>query len=228
MNFGNAFTFAFQDSEWLKKVGIAAAIFLIPVIGPIIAMGWGLEITRRVINNQTDLLPDWSDFGGYVSKGFQAFVVTLVFSLPSLLISVCQQGIGVGINAAANNGNGSQIAAVAGFASICLSCFSIVFSLAAGFLTPAALGLLAETGQLSAALKFNQVIGLVRSAVGPYLLQLLVTGVAAMILMPLGVLVCVVGVLVSMAYLTTISYHLTGQSYKLARAAQGASTANSF
>ena len=95
MNFGNAFTFAFQDSEWLKKVGIAAAIFLIPVIGPIIAMGWGLEITRRVINNQTDLLPDWSDFGGYVSKGFQAFVVTLVFSLPYLLISVCQQGIGV-------------------------------------------------------------------------------------------------------------------------------------
>ena len=110
MDFGSAFTYAFQDSDWLKKVGLAALIFLIPIIGPITVMGWGLEITRRVINNQTDLLPDWSDFGGYLSKGFQGFVVSLAFSLPSLLISICQSGV----SGAIQNSNSSQMASAAG------------------------------------------------------------------------------------------------------------------
>ena len=166
MDFAGAFTFAFQDTNWIKKVGLAALIFLIPVVGQIIVIGWGLEITRRVINNETELLPDWNDFGGYLSKGFQGFVVTLAFSLPALLINICQQGLTYGINAAANNSNSGNIAAVAGFGAICLGCLSFIFSLAAGFLTPAALGSLAESGQLSAAFNFNRVIGLVRSALG--------------------------------------------------------------
>ncbi len=224
MDFGSAFTYAFQDTDWLKKVGLAALIFLIPIIGPITVMGWGLEITRRVINNQTDLLPEWNDFGGYLSKGFRGFVVTLALSIPSLLISMCQSGISVAIQ----NSNSNQMASAAGIASICLSCVSVIFSLIAAFLTPAALGILADTGQLSAAFNFNQLLGLVRSALGPYLLQVLVTGVAAIILVPLGVVFCVVGVFVAMAYLSTVSYNLTGQAYKLARAAQGVSAATTF
>ena len=226
MDFGRAFSYAFQDPDWLKKVGLAAVIMLIPVVGSIVVLGWGLEITRRLINNETDLLPDWSNFGEFLSKGFQAFVVTLAYLLPSLVINICQQGIAISMNAAANSGNGSQqMAGVAGFAAICLSCLSIVFSIAAGFLIPAALGTLADTGQLGAAFRFNQIIGLVRSAPGPYLLQLLVVGVASLILIPVGIIVCIVGVLAVSAYLTTVSSHLTGQSYKIARAAQAATGA---
>ena len=228
MDFAGAFTYAFQDANWLKKVGLAGLIFLIPIAGPIIVMGWGLEITRRVINNQQEILPDWSDFGGFLSKGFQGFVVSLAFSLPALLINICQQGLTFGVNAAANNGNSGQLAGAAGIAMMCLGCLSFIFSLASGFITPAALGILADTGQLSSAFNFNQVIGLVRSALGPYLLQMLITGIAAMIIAPLGLLVCIIGIIFAAAYLTTVSYHLTGQSYKAARAAQGASTASTF
>jgi len=35
MDFGRAFTFAFQDPDWLKKVGLAAVIFLIPIMTPL-------------------------------------------------------------------------------------------------------------------------------------------------------------------------------------------------
>jgi hypothetical protein len=48
MEFGRAFSYAFEDSEWIKKVGIAALVFLIPLLGLIILMGWSLEIIRRV------------------------------------------------------------------------------------------------------------------------------------------------------------------------------------
>jgi Protein of unknown function (DUF4013) len=223
MNFGRAFSYAFQDPDWIKKVGIAAVICIIPVLGSIIVLGWALEITRRVIRNEPEFLPDWSNFGDYLSKGFQAFVVTLVFLLPGLLLNVCQQAVNYGHIAAANSGNSNQFGMIANIAVICLSCVSIVFSIAAGFLTPAAIGVLADTGQLSAAFRFNQIIALVRAAPGPYLLQLIVVWLTSVILLPIGLLVCVVGVFAAIAYLSLVTAHLYGQSYKLARSAMAAS-----
>jgi hypothetical protein len=216
MDFGRAFSYVFQDPNWLKKVAIAAVLNLIPLIGSLIVLGWGLEITHRVINNDSELLPEWNDIGGFLGKGFQAFVVTLVFLLPSLLINICHVSlVTYGANAQSN-----QFNAVISVAGICLSCFNFLFSVGASFVIPAAIGTLAETGQMSAALRFNQVFSLVRTAPGPYLLQLVVVGVASVILVPVGFLICFVGVLFSLAYMTLISCHLTGQSYKLARAAQ--------
>jgi hypothetical protein len=48
MNFGKAFTFVFDDPEWLRKVAINALIGLIPIVGQLYLLGWGLEVARRV------------------------------------------------------------------------------------------------------------------------------------------------------------------------------------
>jgi hypothetical protein len=64
MEFGRAFSYTQQDPEWLKKVGIAAALMIIPFVGWLAVLGWGLEITRRVINNDPETLPDWSNWYG--------------------------------------------------------------------------------------------------------------------------------------------------------------------
>ncbi len=40
MEFGKAFTYVFEDKDWLKKIGIAALVSLIPLIGQLIVMGW--------------------------------------------------------------------------------------------------------------------------------------------------------------------------------------------
>ena len=57
MDFGLALTYQFKDPNWPKKLLVAALISLIPVIGWFFVFGWSLEVTRRVIQNETQALP---------------------------------------------------------------------------------------------------------------------------------------------------------------------------
>ena len=89
MDFGRAFSFVFDDEDWVKKVGIGGLLSLIPIIGIFVVLGWGLEITKRVIKGDAEVLPDWTDFGGYLTKGFLVFLIAFVYTLPVLLIQGC-------------------------------------------------------------------------------------------------------------------------------------------
>lgn len=221
MDFGRAFTFAFEDPDWLKKIGIAALVFLIPVVGTIVVLGWGLEITRRVINNEPQPLPDWSNFGEFLSKGFKAFVVSFAYLLPILLIAFCGQlGIGFAIAGAGNSSNSDATASILSLVMFCVICFLSLLGMAVSIILPAAHGILAATGELGAAFRFNEVFGLVRAAPGPYLMVVVGVFVTSLVLSPLGMLICFIGVLVTSAYTSVLSAHLTGQAYKVAKAAQ--------
>jgi hypothetical protein len=224
MNFGRAFTYAAEDPDWLKKLGIAALVMLIPLVGAITVMGWGLEITRRVINNDPQPLPGWDNFGDFLMKGLKQFVVSLAYVFPIFLIYGCGMAVTFGGVALAGSSNDSSVGNAAGgivsIVMICMYCFVILYAIAVGLLMPPAIGNLAATGELGAAFRFSEVFGLLRAAIGPYLLSLLLIALAAMILAPLGAVVCGIGLLVSSAYLTTLSSHLYGQAYNAAKAAQ--------
>jgi hypothetical protein len=218
MDFGRAFTYAFEDPDWLKKVGIAALVFLIPVVGAIIVMGWALEITRRVINDDPQPLPGWDDFGGFLGKGFKAFVVSFAYALPIILIVGCGQLVTFGAAAALSEAEPDLAATVAMIVSVCMGCFALIFGILAGLMVPPAYGNLAATGELGAAFRFGEVFGMLRAAIGPYLLSLVIVAVAAMVLSPIGGLVCGIGALATSAYLQVLSGHLYGQAYKIAKA----------
>lgn len=223
MEFGRAFTYITQDPDWLKKVGIAAGLMLIPVLGWIVVGGWGLEITRRVIQDDPNPLPDWSDFGNFAMLGIKGLVVGLVFNLPGGLVNGCQSTI----TALTSNPDilselGSDAAAVlasaGGIVALCCGCIGILLSLAATFITPAALGnMMANNAELGAAFRFSEIFGMVRSAAGPYLMVLLGTLVVGFIV-PFGLIACIIGVFVTAAWGSTVLYHLYGQAYKAAKA----------
>ena len=218
MNFGLAFSYIFEDTDWIKKVGIAAAVMLIPLVGPIILGGWGLEITRRIINDDPTPLPGWEDFSGYISKGFQVFVVGLAYFLPLILVVVCGQTAAIVPAAMVGENNPDVAGGLITVIMLCISCFAIIFGLAAAVLMPAAIGNLAATGELGAAFRFNEIFGLVRAAIGPYILSVLLVGLAASLLSPVGALLCGIGTLITSAYISAVSSHLYGQAYKIARA----------
>ncbi len=219
MEFGKAFSYSFQDTDWLKKVGIAGLVFLIPVLGQIIVMGWALEIIRRVINDSPDPLPDWSDFNGFLSKGFMSFVVSFAYMIPVFLISGCMQATNAGVSLLAANSDSNLLSGAVSIVSICFSCLVSLISIGIGFILPAANARLADTGELGAAFKFNEVIGLVRAAPGPYLLVLLGSAISGFIV-PFGLIACFIGVVFTMAFALTVNSHLSAQAYKVARSAQ--------
>jgi len=222
MDFGSAFSFVFQDPDWLKKIGIAGLVFLIPLAGPIILMGWGLEITRRVINNDPVPLPAWDDLGDFLSKGFQSFVISFAFALPIILVVACGQGLSIGLAVATSNSDSNVLGSLAVIISLCMTCFIILFAVAAGFIIPAAQGNLAATGELGAAFRFREILELVRAAPGPYVMVILGIILANLVLAPLGSVTCGIGLLFTTAYTTALSGNLIGQAYNTAHKARSA------
>jgi hypothetical protein len=220
MDFSRAFSYVTQDQNWLQKVGIAALVMLIPLIGPITVLGWALEITRRVINNDPAPLPDWNDFGGLLSKGFQAFVVNFAYALPLIVISSCSNVLGQFV---AGNGDSQAVNAAIIVVSVCIGCFSLIYGIVLGLFLPAALGNVAATGQMSAGFRFNEVLGLVRAAPAPYFMVLL-GSILASIVAGFGVIACVIGILFTSAFAAAFNAHLWGQAYNVAKNLQGGSS----
>ena len=218
MEFGKAFSFAFEDKDWIKKLGIGALLMIIPFIGWLVVAGWGIEITKRVIQHDPQPLPDWSDFGGYLVKGLQVFVIGLVYALPIILVNICQQGVTL-FGQQGDTTDETILMAVTVLA-VCFGCVSFIYSIFLGFILPAALGNFAATGQMGAGFRFGEVFGLVRAAPVAYLLALL-GGFVASLIASLGLILCVIGILFTAVYAYTINAHLYGQAYNEGMAARG-------
>lgn len=210
MDFGKAFSFMFDDEDWVKKLALASVLSL-TVIGVIPVLGWGLEVIRRVVEGDPEPLPDWSNFGQYIVKGLLAGVTVFVYFLPVIILSSCNAGAGTLM------GNMDEDVAVPLIATltICLSCVYILYSVAASLVIPAALGNYATTGEFGSVFKFGQIFRMVKDNIGNFGLVFLGT-LLADIIAPLGTIACVIGVAFTSAYAILFVSHLIGQAYKLA------------
>ncbi len=209
MDFGKAFSFPFEDADWLKKIGIAALLLFIPLLGMLWVSGWSLEITKKVIRRDPEPLAAWDDFGGYLVRGFQVFIIGFVYALPVILATTCVSLV----FPAAMDPNAADEAGYAAIAAmVCVYCVVIIYSILLAFVIPAALGHFANEGKFSAAFRFGEIIGLVRAAPGAYLLAL-IGNILAGFIAGLGVILCAVGVVLTMAYSQAIIGHLNGQAY---------------
>ena len=208
MDIGLAFSFVTQDRDWLKKIGIGSLLFL-TLIGFIPVLGWGVEVSRRVIHGASEVLPDWSDFGKYIRDGLKYYAVTLVWSLPLIVLATCIGGA-AGAAAAAGDSDSNTLPLIL---QACVGLITFPYGLALGVLTPAAGGILAGTNSLKEALNPANALKLVRANLGGYLLLFVVVAILGTVGGFIGTLLCVVGVFRVAAYLTAVSGHLVGQAY---------------
>jgi len=220
MDFAQPFKFAFEDPDWLKKLALNGLILLIPIVGGIYVLGWALEIARRVIFHEPTLLPD-INFGAHFMRGLKGAVIGFVYSLPIIILSGIQSALSVLVQ----NGSNDSQSAVFGIAavSICLSIFVFILSLALYYFLPAALGnFLVKQESISAGFQFGEVFALLKTAPVAFLIALVGAFLASMI-GSLGVIACIIGVLFTEVYASTITAHFFGQAYNQAVAAKTAS-----
>ncbi len=212
MDYGKAFTYPTLENNWIVKVLIGAAITIIPLFGNIVLAGYTLEVTRRVINGEAQVLPEWADFGGLFKKGLYAFVVGFVYALPVIVLAVC-----TAVPTAVMGGQDNQTMQTAGaIISSCFGCLIALYAVALGLVLPAAFARLAATGEMSAAFRVGEVIALVRAKPGVYVIVWLLSGLAVLLLSSIGSIACGIGALVGAAYAMLVSAHLHGQAYRIA------------
>ena len=208
MDFGLAFSFPFQDEKWIEKIVVAALISLIPIVGWFALLGWSIEIGRRVINGDEEVLPDWNDFGGLLTLGFKGGLAALVFSIP-LIVVWFPLGIFLGLVSTADLDAAETLITLVSF---CVICLTFTYSIALLLALPASYGRLAATDGLGDSLNVREIWTIVSNAPGAYLIVLLGYFVAGFIA-SLGSILCLVGIFLTTAYALAVEGHLLGQAY---------------
>jgi hypothetical protein len=217
MNFSKAFTYVFEDPDWIKKIIIMGLIILIPILGQIVLVGWMVDIIRKIIRQEPVTLPSLA-FGEQLSDGFKMVVISLVYAAPIILLSIIQgiiSGVAGGMTSDGNmaEAGGALIAIV----SLCFGLVYFLYGIVLAFVMPIVYGRYAEIGTIGSGLQFGEVINMAKKVVAPLLITI-VGNIAASFVASLGSIACGIGVLATTAYAMAVMAHFYGQVYNLAKA----------
>ncbi len=87
MDFGKAFTHAFEDEEWPTKIIVGTLIMMVPILN-FAAIGYQIRLARNVAKGVKRPLPDWSDLGGCFVDGLWMALASFAYTLPLTLFAV--------------------------------------------------------------------------------------------------------------------------------------------
>jgi hypothetical protein len=207
MKFGKAFSYIFQDKEWFKKIVIVALCGLIPVVGQFIVIGYAFKVMKRLIEEGMDTPLPVLEFGADLGKGFMVTVINAIYMIPLFLL----MGIGAGIMAAGQSAD-QTVMIILMILGGCFGLLGLIIGLLLGFMAPAAVANFAAKGEFKAAFKLKEVFGLVKKSFVSWLL-VLVGGLLAGVIAPIGSIACGNGVILTSTYAVLLSNHLIGQAY---------------
>ena len=97
MDYAKALTFLWEDPRWKEKIAIGTGVtlvsgmlmpILIGIVGIFIMMGYCIRVTENVRDGNPYPLPEWDQWSEDLARGFKLFVVTVVWALPALLLSL--------------------------------------------------------------------------------------------------------------------------------------------
>lgn len=172
MNIGKSFSYAFDDKQWISKLGLGALVTVIPIVN-FAWTGYMVGIIRNVMNNSPEPLPTWDDFGKKLTDGLLLTVATIVYSLPIIIVFCLPMSFMIVPAILSGNADMQGLAeAVAGLGTalfFCLLCVFMVYSLALSVVFPAILVIFAREGTLASCFKFREVFELISKNSTPFL-----------------------------------------------------------
>ncbi|HHX44072.1 MAG TPA: DUF4013 domain-containing protein [Chloroflexi bacterium] len=222
MDIGKAFTFPFDDQEWVKKLIIGAVLLIIPVVN-FIAIGYMIRVMRNVAEGDTRPLPEWDQWGDDFMKGLLVALAGLAYALPILLVN----GISAIFGIIASSANSDGVQSVMALCSTALSCLSGLWGLLIAVVIPAAILKYAQEGEFSSFFKFAEIFQWIRDHAKDYIIAVLVI-IVARILSGFGVIACGIGVLFTMFWATLTMGHILGQLWAATNPPPAAAAATSY
>jgi hypothetical protein len=209
MDYGKAFTFVFEDKNWVTKLLIGGILTLIPVVN-FVAIGYGLRVLKNVAEGAEEPLPEWSDFADHFVQGVVSSLCGLVWAIPAILLSLV---IGFISAATGYEGDPQGVAVPIWLCVSSLSCLSGLYGMFLGVVTPAAMTQYAVSGEFVAVFRFGQIFKYITSNLGPYIIALLL-GLVAAFIAGFGLVFCGVGVAFTGFWALLVASYLFGQVYE--------------
>jgi len=222
IDIGKAITFYTEDEKWLEKLGIGTALviistilapILVGVVGFMILVGYGVRLLQNVRDGVAKPLPEWDRWGEDLASGFKLTVALLLYALPALVFFI-PVSIGAIIASQSDGAEMIGIPFIIGGA-----CLMILYSLVVALMTPGITIAFARDETIGSALRVNTIWEWTKARIGTVLIVALVNiavSAALGFLAPLlGILLCVVGIIVTIPLATLlqtlIANHMYGQ-----------------
>ena len=216
MNIGLAFTYQFEDEEWIKKLLLTGLIALIPIVGQIYIFGWMMEIAERFAISSTEKLPDIA-FGKFLSKGFSGYIATLVYAIPGFIVML--PGI---IASMFTSSAGDDATTVIMLAMVCCVGLGALVSIVSSLVSfPAIVEV--QIKDLKSGFQVKRMFAIFKGAIGAYLLAIVILALAVPIISSLGAIACGIGVIVTLPYSISLQGALLGMAYREGSDSLGAS-----
>ena len=223
MDFGKAFTYMFQDPNWIAKLGIGTLLVLVGIVlSPLfigflpllIVTGYSLVALDNVRLGHEHPLPEWQDWGKFFMLGLKLLVALFIWALPVIIGFVPVLAGSV----LTDNGNSSGTGPIAALLIICGSCLMILWGLFIALLTPAIYARLAATNRFGAAFELGKIWEFTRDNLGNVIVAIVLVwlaGLIAAIAGTLGFAALCIGALITIPLASLWQYlvqaHLFGQ-----------------
>ena len=206
-----AFSFPFKDPAWGGKFVIAGLFMLLCLtgLGIFVIAGYLIQVTQRVMRNDPQPLPEWSDIGVKFIIGFKFCVAYFVYLLPVFILMIPLIGLTVASEVLQGVVMLEVLAAVYTFAFILLILpYSVVLTLA----LPIIIYRFAQNEKISEALD----LGAVLSAFKKHWQSTLVVAILSLGIQSLGavgLVFFIIGVIFTIFYTYLVSAYLAGALY---------------
>jgi hypothetical protein len=207
MDLGRAFSYVFDDDQWLTVILLGGLLFIVPIFGQIVLLGFMLAAARNVMQGSPNPLPRWDNLGDKFVQGLYALGIQIVYTLPIMIPVILLSCVAAAMGAAADS---EAAAATMVSLFLCLMPILIIGGIVLQILGFAATLRYLQTGAFGSAMQFGEVIGMVRSDIGGWLVLWLLYLLCS-IIASAGSIAFGVGVLFTTVYGQAVFGHLLGQ-----------------
>lgn len=232
-NLNEILTFPFKEENRKHLyVGIAVSLlaFIVPIVPYILLFGYGAQIAKQILNDESPRLIAWDDWGKLFKDGLKVFGARLIVGLPILIFVIPIGIVSFIFPFMMENANSSEVERILPiyflviFGSIC---FIFPFSLVSAIIAPAAEMYVIEKDSFSALFQVKEWWKIFRAnlsgflaAFGIYLLASFIISFAVQIVFVTIILSCLLIVLLPAMtiYLLLIMYATGAIAYKNGKA----------
>jgi hypothetical protein len=206
---GDAFTFLFNDPQWVSKIIIGAVFTLLSVvlIGIPVIYGYYIELLQRVRRNEQYPLPAWTDLGVKFVTGFKYIIALIIYYLPIMIIAI-PFFLMLFVSALSDAEEATILSGVVFMVFIFV--IIIPFSLVVTLLQPIIAVTYAERESIGDALKVGTIFRLFKQRWQDTLVATLIT-IGIGLLASIGILFFLFGLFVTTFYVRLVEFHLYGQ-----------------
>lgn len=228
MNIERGFRFVFQERNWFGKiiVGGVMMLFSFLIVPLLIYYGYLVEVAKRTIKEEQQLLPEWDEIGRKLANGFKLAVIIIVYLIPFFILL----GISFPFSTLEfENFKSREIITyimplppnlflkweLTGI-SFLLFLSSLVYIILFALILPFIIGKFAENESINDAFAISDIFSMFRDNIGDAIIVFLLT-IFLQLLASLGFVLCFVGILLTGFWASIVQYYLYGELYKKAK-----------